>query len=153
MTTALHLPVCLNSIIISSWGQSERILQAVLVDGLTDSLTWSQRPVGTAWFSTPRPYVSNQSVSLALNGNPATPATQAKLASAPSALTEMPSPCNWLLFNKAWMIISLPNKWVHLTLSGPAYAPWIHSGNWILFFRSENRKKAWLVRKKRVLIF
>lgn len=62
-------------------GQSESkellILRANLVDGLAHSLTWSRKPVGTALFSTPQPYVSNQSVSLALNGTPATPASQA----------------------------------------------------------------------------
>lgn len=59
----------------------------------------------------------------------------------------MPSSCNWLLFYKARILISLPNKWVHLTLTGPVYAPWIHPGNWILFFYL-----ALLVSKWQVLI-
>lgn len=81
------------------------ILGGSLFDGLAHSLSWSRRPVGTAQFSTPRPYVSNQSVSLAFNGTPATPASQAEHASTLSALTAEPSPCNWLLFYKARMLI------------------------------------------------
>ncbi len=104
MTSALNLPLCLFHYnehacvpAFPSGGQSEgkalRILQAVwLMDSLT--LTWSRRPVGTARLSTPRPYVSNQSVSLALNGTSATPASQAEHVSSLSALTAMPSPCN-----------------------------------------------------------
>lgn len=135
MTTALHLPLCLfhyNEHVChpkrrSIWGQSAPHPQGTLVDGLTLSLTWSWRPVGTARLSTHRPYVSNQSVSLALNGTLAIPASQAGHVSFLSPLTAKPSPCNWLLFYKAWMLIWLHNEWKHLTLSGPACTPGIYS--------------------------
>lgn len=117
-------------------GQSAPHPPGSLVDGLT---LWPSLG-GTAWFSTPRAYGSHQSVSPAFNGTPATPVSHATHASALSALTAKPSPCNWLLFRKAWMFISVPSKWVYLTSCGLVYAHWIHSDSGILFL-SENEIK------------